>query len=193
MKDKLIEYLNRNSPLSQEEKMSMVELFQVKTISKDKFWIRQNDTCNDIAFLASGILRIFQQNDEIEEITLEFVLPGSFTTALGIKHDNKSPWNFEAMTDCELLLIDKKKHRSLVEKNAYSFDFYEKQLINAYIRKEKQLVSFLHLKAEERLEILIMEQPKIFNMVPLKHIASSLGITPETLSRLRKKLVKPIS
>jgi CRP-like cAMP-binding protein len=193
MKDNLLEYLNHNSSLTHDEKRNLLELFQVKLVRKDDFWIRQNDSCTDIAFLTKGILRVFHEK-EGEQITMEFVFPNSFTTAFGCSSENnKSRWNYQAISDCELLLIDKESHREFVVKNSLSFDFYEKHLTHAYSNKEMKLLSMLHIKAEERCEKLFKEQPQIFNLVPLKHIASSLGIKPETLSRLRNKHAKRIS
>ncbi|MEL6919287.1 MAG: Crp/Fnr family transcriptional regulator, partial [Bacteroidota bacterium] len=58
---------------------------------------------------------------------------------------------------------------------------------------EKSMFSQLHTTAQQRFENLLKEEPTLFNNVPLQYIASMLGITPESLSRLRKKLVKPIS
>ena len=55
------------------------------------------------------------------------------------------------------------------------------------------MFSQLHTTAQQRFENLLKEEPALFNHVPLQHIASMLGITPESLSRLRKNLVQPIS
>ena len=192
MKVSLLKYLNQHSSLSDEELNKLVELFRTKEISKGDFWIRQDELCNDIAFLVSGILRMYYTKDD-EEITIEFNFPNSFTTAFGCSTDNKSPWNYQAIVDCKLLLVDKSLHREVIINSLQSFEFYEEQLNRVYANKERKLISLLHLKAEERFEMLFKEQPEIFNLVPLKFIASNLGITPETLSRLRKKLVKDIS
>lgn len=192
MNSNLLKYLNQNSSLNNEEINKLVRLFRTKEISKDDFWIRQEESCNDIAFLASGILRVFY-TDEDEEITLEFVFPNSFTTAFGCSTTNKSSWNYQAIEDCKLLLVDKSLHREIITNNMQSFEFYEKQLNRVYNDKERKLITLLHLKAEERFEKLFKEQPEIFNLVPLKYIASNLGVVPETLSRLRKKFVKEIT
>ena len=190
MRDNLTTYFNQNSSLSNVEIVKLVGLFRSKLISKGDFWIRQNEPCDDIAYLESGILRVFHTHED-EEITLEFILPDSFTTALRCSAEHHlSSLNYQAINDCELLLIDKDLHRNIITGNTNSFEFYEKELNNIHHKKEKRLMSLLHLNAEERFFNLFKEQPEIFNLVPLKHIASSLGITPETLSRLRKKLVK---
>ena len=72
-------------------------------------------------------------------------------------------------------------------KYAKALSVYENQFLKAFSSLENRILSFLHLNAEQRFQKLFSEQPEIFNLVPLKHIASSLGITAETLSRLRKK------
>ncbi|NJK84694.1 MAG: hypothetical protein HC906_00605 [Bacteroidales bacterium] len=102
---------------------------------------------------------------------------------------NKVPGqlNFQAFTDCDLLIIDREKHHEKMIQCENALSLYEDQLFKAIINMESRLLSFLHLTAEQRFHKLFSEQPEIFNLVPLKHIASSLGITAETLSRLRKK------
>ena len=190
MRDNLTTYFKQNSSLFDEEIVKLVGSFRSKLVSKGDFWIRQNEPCDDIAYLGSGILRVFHTHED-EEITLEFILPDSFTTALGCSTEHHlSSLNYQAINNCELLLIDKDLHRNIITGNANSFEFYEKELNSIHHKKEKRLMSLLHLNAEERFFNLFKEQPEIFNLVPLKHIASSLGIAPETLSRLRKNLVK---
>ena len=179
--DNLLEYLNENSSLSDEELDKLAGQFRVKEILRGDFWIRKDEYCNDIAFLSNGILRTFYAKKD-EEITIEFNFPDSFITIFGCSADNKSPCNYQALVDCKLLLVNKELHRKIIRNSLHSFDFYEKKLNRIFAHKGKKLVSLLYMKAEARFEMLFEEQPKIFNLVPLKFIASNLGIAPETLS-----------
>jgi len=187
MKETLIKYLSDISSLPDNDKLIIVDCFQEKEISKNDFWIKQGEVSNEFAFVCDGILRVFHEFDG-EEITLQFVFPRSFAASLSsLAYNMPSQWNMQALTDCKLLLIEREKHHETMFKYAKALSVYENQFLKAFVNMESRLLSFLHLSAEQRFQKLFYEQPEIFNLVPLKHIASSLGITAETLSRLRKK------
>lgn len=190
MKQILTDYLSTHTQLSKEQIQEFSSQYKVLTIPKNKYWIQQDETNNDIAFLVKGIFRVIYEHKD-GEITLDFIYPNSFATAV-LEHttSHKSPWSFQALEECKLLVIDKTDHFSFLKKNTDLIAFYEKQLYKSYKQKESRLLSLLQLNAEERYLKLFSEHPKIFNLIPLKHIASSLGMTPETLSRIRNKTVQ---
>lgn len=188
MKEQLYTYLGSKSKLTHEEKEQICALYREKSIKKNELWIKQEKRNNDIAFVCSGILRVFHEYDG-DEVTIQFVTPNSFAIPFSsFQNESKSLLNYQALSDCELLVVDKDVHHKTMFKHAEAFDLTSNYYLNAYRILESKLLSFLHLDAEQRFQQLFSEQPQIFNLVPLKHIASSLGMAPETLSRLRKKL-----
>jgi CRP/FNR family transcriptional regulator, anaerobic regulatory protein len=187
MKDSLNDYLIYNTHLTSQERDLILTHFSEFRIKKNDFWIRKGELCKHLAFLSSGILRIINEVDEIES-TVQLVYKNSFTTSLtSFAYQIPSIWSIQALTDCELLLIDRENHFKLVNEYKNWLEVDNVQLLLAYTDLEYRLFSQFHLSAEQRFNKLFSEKPEIFNQVPLKYIASSLGITPETLSRLRKK------
>jgi len=187
MKEKLLKYLADFSTLTVNDILIIVDSFQEKELSKNDFLIKQGDISKDFFFVCEGILRIYHEADE-EEITLQFVFPISFAASLSsLAFNMPSQWNMQAITNCKLLYTDRDVHHEIMSKYANALNIYESQFLKAFSNLENRLLSFLHLNAEQRFQKLFSEQPQIFNLVPLKYIASSLGITAETLSRLRKK------
>jgi CRP/FNR family transcriptional regulator, anaerobic regulatory protein len=187
MKDILLKYLSDFSTLSDNDKLIIVDAFQEKKLSKNDFLVKQGDISKDFSFVCEGILRIYHEVDG-EEITLQFLLPKSFAASLSsLAFNMPGQWNIQAITNCKLLYIDRDVHHEIMSKYAKALNIYESQFLKAFSNLENRILSFLHLNAEQRFQKLFSEQPQIFNLVPLKHIASSLGITAETLSRLRKK------
>lgn len=187
MKEVLLKYLSNHSSLTKEEKKSILDSFTEKSISKNDFWIRQNETCQDVAFVCEGILRVFHEVNA-DEITLQFVFPESFAASLSsLAYNRPGSFSYQALTDCELLIIRKDSFHDIMFRYAKKFNVQDNHFLKSYTDLESRLLSQLHLSAEERFNQLFSGHPEIFNLVPLKHIATSLGMTPETLSRLRKK------
>jgi len=132
-------------------------------------------------------LRILDEINEVET-TIHFIFKNSFTTSLqSFAYQIPSVWSIQALTDCSLLIIDRDSHFKLINDYKNWLEVDNNQLLMAYTELEAKFFSQFHLSAEQRFNKLFSEKPEIFNQVPLKYIASSLGITPETLSRLRKK------
>ncbi len=114
-----------------------------------------------------------------------FIFKNSFITALqSFAYQIPNLWNIQALTDCSLLIIDRGNHLKLINEFKNWLEVENLQLLMAYAELETIFFSQLHLSAEQRFNKLFSERPEIFKQVPLKYIASSLGITPETLSRL---------
>jgi CRP-like cAMP-binding protein len=146
-----------------------------------------------LGFVENGILREFlYENDK--EITKWFSTSGYFAVDLtAFIYGQKSKVNFQALTDIKLLILSKENYDAIGEKIP-RWDKLEKRfLTSCFSVVEDRIISHLSMNAEERYIQLFESQPQLFNQVPLNHLASMLGMTPETLSRIRNKLSKPIS
>jgi CRP-like cAMP-binding protein len=190
MKESLEKYLSENTHLSASERDDILSCFQYLKVPKNKFWIAKGEVCKHIAFVESGILRIINELDETTT-TMQFVFQDMFTTSLtSFVFQIESIWCIEALTDCELWLIDRENHFRLVNEYKAWLEADNILLLKAYTELEYRIFSQFHLSSEQRFKKLFEERPEIFNQIPLKQIASYLGITPETLSRLRKRHLK---
>ena len=190
MKETFEKYLIENSHLSSSERQEILNCFSEIQLKKNDYWISKGETCKHLAFVNDGILRIINEINEIES-TVNLVFKNSFTTSLtSFAYQIPSLWSIQAITNCEMLVIDRDNHLNLVGKYKNWLEIDNIQLLLAYTDLEFKLFSQFHLSAEQRFKKLFSERPEIFNQVPLKYIASSLGITPETLSRLRKSHLK---
>ena len=179
--------------IDKESLESIVSSFEVKKIKKGDFFLKSGRICQKMAFIKSGYLRMYDIADG-KEITFWVGSSGKFITSLSsFIFETENFWNIQAVTDCEILVISKKKHFELCKQQPKWLEFDNLLLAHSFALLEKSMFSQLHTTAQQRFENLLKEEPALFNHVPLQHIASMLGITPESLSRLRKNLVQTTS
>lgn len=157
----------------------------IKNLKKKEFLIQEGAVCDFIAIIISGTLRSYVQNND-GEFNNDFYLENSFASAYtSFLTQMPTNCNIEALTDVQLYYITHKQFHALIEKDT---DFLKlaKYISDSYfIRKCKRETSFLKNSAAERLEMIRKLYPGIEQKVPQYHIASYLGIKPESLSRIK--------
>lgn len=166
------------------------DFFQPKKIPKGEFFLKEGQYVRQMGFVESGILREFLFVNE-KEVTKWFSTSGYFAVDLsGFLFDQKSKVNYQAMSDVEILVLSKENYNKISTKVS-RWDKLEKMfLAKCFTVLENRVVSHLALSAEERYGQLFAFNPSLFNEVPLNQIASMLGMTAETMSRIRKKQTK---
>ena len=172
---------------------AIVASFEKETIKKGEFFLRSGQLCRKMAFIESGYLRMYDVA-EGKEITFWIGSHGKFITSLSsFIFQSENFWNIQAVTDCTLYCIDRDKHFDLCKRQPKWLEFDNLLLARSFALLERNMFAQLHTTAQQRFESLLNEEPALFNHIPLQYIAAMLGITPESLSRLRKNHAKPVS
>jgi len=183
-------FISRFLHVTDEEWQMMQRLLTRRHLKKGEFVLRAGEICNHVTFINAGYVRIFNQVNE-EELTINFAFEGNFITDFASLLPRKpSTDNIVAMDDLEILQLHYQDMQMLYEKAMVWQKFG--RLIAEYVllfvvERNKGL---LFLSPEERYLKLMKERPKVMANVPLKYIASYLGITPEALSRIRKRIAE---
>ena len=160
------------------------ELHQ-KKLKKKEFLIQEGAVCDFIAIVVSGTLRSYVQNKE-GEFNNDFYLENYFVSAYtSFLTQMPTNCNIEALTDVELYCISHQQFQKLIDKDANFLKVAKYISDHYFIRKCKRETSFLKNSAAERLEMIRKLYPGIEQKVPQYHIASYLGIKPESLSRIK--------
>lgn len=164
-------------------------LFKQDQLKKGDFFVKSGQYCTKLSFIRTGYLRIFATTER-KEVTQWISFKDYFVTDLAsLVFSAPARWNIQALSDCELYSItddDYRKIGTLVPE----WDLLEKLFIaKCFITLEDRVFSFLSMTAEERYKALFQMNSDLFNQVPLHYLASLLGMTPETLSRIRRNVI----
>ncbi|MCX6180448.1 MAG: Crp/Fnr family transcriptional regulator [Bacteroidetes bacterium] len=194
MNDELRKAITANVALSNDELEFVLSFFKLIRLNKEQKFLQQGKICDEVAFVQSGILRIFYFNEKGEETTCYFALENEFITSLkSFSSKCNSVENIQAIVATELLVIKKKDLEHLYNVLPKTQEFAMKAMEKVAIKMEERLALFLNQAAEARYSYLMANSPKLLKMVPLQYLASYIGVSPQHLSRLRKNVGKIIS
>ena len=185
----LLQSIEEKISISKEEFDFCKTLFIPKKLRKKQYLLQEGDVCRYTAFVEKGMLRTFTVDEKGNEPILQFSMEGWWIADLySFLTEEPSMYNIEALEECELLLITKENWEVLLAK-VPAFERYFRLLIqNNLIATQRRLMSSLSESAEEKYTKLINNFPGCIQRVPQHMIASYLGITPETLSRIRAQM-----
>lgn len=169
---------------------TIVQFFTSEKVNKNDFFLHQGKTCDKLSFVQSGLFRIFVHTPE-KEVTQWISNQGSFITDLSsFVFEIPARFNIQALTDTEIYTISKADYNRLGEVVPKWHELEKLFLVRCFIVLEERVFSHLSMTAEERYATFFENNKALFNQVPLQYIASMLGMTPETFSRVRKKQIQ---
>ncbi|WP_448633633.1 Crp/Fnr family transcriptional regulator [Pedobacter panaciterrae] len=190
----LLEYFNRLIPLSREEKQLVAELFKPRLYRKRQYVLQEGDVCSSFNFVVRGCLRMYKIDDKGNTHIIQFATENWWLMDIGSFHGKEpSELNIDAIEDTMVLHISYNDLINLYTKGP-KFNLIFRVLIeNSFVSLQKRLLQNISSTAEERYLSFMQDYSHLNNRLPQVQIASFIGITPEFLSRLRNKLVKPKS
>jgi len=179
----------REDSIENNTHLPLLQFATSKVIAASEIYIPEGKIFKKIFYIKKGLLRIFFVTESGEEKTFFFRWEGQIAAIPECIFDNQpTRQTWQALEDCELMEIDFDIVEKLSENNIslikIRLGFAEKMFLEALKRVE----SFVLDKPEERYQKLIIKNPEIIKRVADKHIASFIGVTPVSLSRIRKRL-----
>jgi len=173
--------------LTTEESQLLKSLITFRKLKKGTYLVTENQICNEIVFVKSGILRSFFINSKEEEITNCFTFENEFMTAFSsFITQTPTDENIQAITDCEFEVIDKTAVEELFSSNFRWADIGRKIAENEVVNLHNRISSLQKKSSMERYEALFVNHQKYIQYIPLIYLASYLGVSARHLSRIRQ-------
>lgn len=186
----LREYLTSNLNIKGEEVIRIQENCDVKELEKNEFLLQPNEYCKHIFFVEKGLLRQYSIDDKGKEYILYFAPEKWFIMDRDSMYFNRpSQYFIQALEPTRVAIINDSFFKKMEFEVPAFRDFNNLLLHNHISVLQKRITMLMSNTAEERYLQFIKTYPNIFSRVPQTMIASYLGITPESLSRVRKELL----
>jgi len=184
----LIDFIQNTIPLGDEMARNIAANFQPKDWKKGDLFLKEGKVSNEYLFLDSGFMRGYLYDTEGNEVTVQFFSPrGVVFEVASFFQRVPTQENIQALTDSSGWILTYEQLNNLFHTIPAFRDFGRAVLVKGFVALKLRTLSMINKTAEQRYEMLLASNPEIFQNASLKHIASYLGITDSSLSRIRKE------
>jgi len=186
--DLILKNVSRHIHLSSEEEMYFLSILRHRSLRKRQFLLQAGDVCQYESFVIKGILRAYTVDKNGEEHIAMFAMEDWWISDLySFLTGTPATQHIEALEECEVLQIEKNDLDKLYIEIPKFNRFMRILLQNAFVSNQQRILASISQTAEEQYQTFIKKFAALEQRVPQHQIASYLGITPETISRIRKK------
>lgn len=187
----LIQFFKSSNLVSQKTAEEIAALFLPKEIKRNDFLFKEGRVCNEYFFLEHGFIRAFAFDISGNDVTTSFYSSNQVVFEVSSFFNRTiSRENFQALVDCSGWSITYDQLNHLFHSMHEFRDFGRSILVKGFSSLKIRMLSMITETAEQRYDALLKTNPEIFQHAALKHIASYLGITDTSLSRIRKEYSK---
>jgi CRP-like cAMP-binding protein len=192
MYDILRKYINHvtSAVIPDEEFVYIEQAFDIKRIKRKQFLLHEGTVCRFMAFITSGAMRQYRIDDNGTEHITTLALEGWWMSDRGsFMNLIPSRYNIDAVEDSTLLVTTLEKVNLLKEQSLTFLRMAHILDQNHSVAAQRRIEASISFSAEEKYHYLMREHPEFFNRFPQNMLASYLGLTPETMSRVRKQIL----
>ena len=184
----ICEFISKIYPMSQEQLASVVQYFKPKAFQKNEFVLEEGRVCQIYCFMEEGFMRAYTYDHDGNEVTTALYSPRQIVCDLSSFFKRIPAQEYiQTLTDSKVWYISFEELQHIFHAMPYFREFGRLILVNSYTQLKQRMLSMLQETAETRYSRLMETNPMIFQHVPLKIIASYIGVTDTSLSRIRKE------
>ena len=189
MFDPILNNISRHIHLTDEETKRFTSALKVKNLRKRQYLLQAGDVCRFENFVSKGLLRAYTIDDKGAEHTLMLASEDWWISDLfSFLSDTPSAMHIDALEDSEIISIEKPDLEKLYIEIPKLERLMRILFQKAFMAQQQRILASISQSAEERYTSFVKKYPSLEQRIPQTQIASYLGITPETLSRVRKQL-----
>ena len=186
--EEIKKFMDNISPMTDLDWKFFSSRLQKVSLNKSSTLLKIGEVENYLSFISSGVIRLYIPREE-NDLTFGFLSDNEFVTAYdSFLSQTPSDYQIETLTETILWRISLQDLQEVYEKTSTGNLIGRKMAENMYLRKSKRELSLLSKTAEQRYLDLFHERPRLLKQIPLKLIASYIGVTPQALSRIRKRI-----
>ncbi len=187
----LVEFIQTHLSITALKAGEIADRFTEKTVFEGNILFEEGKVCNEYYFLVNGFVRAYTFDTKGDDITTSFYTNNQVVCELfSFFKRGQAQETFRALTDCTAWYITFDNLQVAFHSMPEFREFGRSMLVGSYEELKQRMLSMLHQTAEERYISLLTNSPDIFQYAPLKDIATYLGITRTSLSRIRKEFSK---
>ena len=175
--------------LAETEWETVKQCFQLQSVPKNEYFVMQGKVCRQMAFIAEGVMRYCMFREDGTDVTCFFMCENDFVgDPESFFSQNPADKNVQALTDCRLITVSYENMQKLLQQVPRGNEI--NAAIDHHVMRKMlyQRTFLLNLEATVRYKEFVREYAHILQRIPLSYIANFLGITQQSLSRLRKQL-----
>ncbi|WP_298759526.1 Crp/Fnr family transcriptional regulator [uncultured Psychroserpens sp.] len=188
-RESLLNFILSVVKISKDDAHQIANTFHSIEIKEKDYLLREKEVSDDYFYLESGLMRTFLYNLEGEEITIDFFTEDNIVFEITSFFNRiHSEAYIQAITKCKGFRISYEELNTLFHNKPAFRDFGRAILVKKFIASQNRNYGMINRTAKERYQNLLSTKPQILQYAPLKYVASYLGVTDSTLSRLRKKM-----
>jgi CRP-like cAMP-binding protein len=185
MSEILRQQIEKITSLTDEEFDYVLSHFTYKKFKKHQFLIQENESVPNDFFVLNGCLKAYYNNSEGKEYIIQFGLQDWWITDFqSYFNQTNATINLDCIEESEVLCLSLHNREKLCSEMHKIEHFFRKKSNSGYVALQQRILSMLNENPKERYEKLLLQYPILFQKVPKALIASYLGVSRETLSRL---------
>lgn len=185
MQEKLRNHIEEIVPLTNDEFSVILSLFTTKELKKNQFLIQEGESVKYAYFIVSGLLKLTYTDDAGKEHIVSFAMENWWESDFpAYFNQTKATMSLKCLEDTSVFCLSLENYHKMCFDNQKMESFFLKKSNLGFIGSQQRILSLLTSNAKERYEQLLKQYPALFQRVPKTQLASYLGVSRETLSRL---------